>query len=146
MKTFAKTGFRVILGIIIILSATAIGQAQNEKEKLAVKDNWPVNKVSKIKTKEITGNVIYIKLDIASPLIGVAVDRENTDYYLFIDPAVKVVNQPDIHAILPGDEVRVNYNEIIGEDDAGKEQSKRVADTIVFIRRPSDSKALTSER
>jgi len=93
-------------------------------------------KGEEVVTKAIVGEVACFTPRGDPKFIGIAVDKENTDYYFIIDENLKIVNKESLKEIEIGDKVEVEYRveRIPPKDKDTVEKTKRVTTSIRFIK------------
>jgi len=92
--------------------------------------------IKKIETKEVIGEIISFSPMKNPRFIGVAYEKGNVGYDAFfeIDKNVKIVHKRSLDEIKLGDRIAVTYNEITQITEEGREQTKRVAKKIRFVK------------
>ena len=112
--------------ILLILGLLMGGIAAGEKKE----------KGEEVVTKAIVGEVACFTPRGDPKFIGIAVDKENTDYYFIIDENLKIVNKESLKEIEIGDKVEVEYRveRIPPKDKDTVEKTKRVTTSIRFIK------------
>ena len=120
----------VKVGLAIILVMGLVGaRIVYAKEKAKVE-------IKKVETKEVIGEIISFSPIKNPKFIGVAYEKGDVGYDAFfeIDKNVKIVHKRSLDEIKLGDWVAVTYNEITQITEEGREQTKRVAKKIRFVK------------
>lgn len=113
------------LGLFIIL-VTSLAATAYTAEK-------PQVEIKSTKTVNVVGELISLKPSRANPLyIGIA--GKNSDAYFEIDENVKIVHKRSLEEINLGDTISITYDDIVEVIDGGKEQNRRSAKVIRFIK------------
>jgi len=116
------------LAVVLVLGLIGVGIVY-AKEKAEAE-------IKKVETKEVIGEIISFSPMRNPKLIGVAYEKGDVGYDAFfeVDKDVKIVHKKSLDEIKLGDRVAVTYNEITQITEEGREQTKRVAKKIRFVK------------
>jgi uncharacterized protein YuzE len=122
------------LSCVILFALLLFFQESYSKEKSKLNPNPTIE----IQTKEVIGEIISLTPLKNPKLIGIAYEKEGVgeDIFFEIDKNVKVVHKKNLDEIKLGDLVAITYEERIQVNKEGKEEVKKIAKIIRFVKTP----------